>query len=133
MVEIWFVCLPTSPMASPARFTVATMELIPSVLRSMELIMGMKALSLNDALATPMYDVFTSRPLNTAPFDAIPAKVDLLTRNTQAAPWAALSNSLPLGEVDTVPQGQLNAILWKSVHGASSTPPPAGPNAEEDQ
>jgi hypothetical protein len=106
---------------------------LPSVLRSMELIVGMKALSLNDALATPMYDVFTSRPLNAAPYSAIPAKIDLLTRNTQAAPWAALSNSLPLGEVDAVPQGQLNAILWKSVHGASSTPPPAGPNADKDQ
>ena len=98
---------------------------LPSVLRSMELIMGMKALSLNDALATPMYAVFTSQPLNAAPYTAIPAKIDLLTRNTQAAPWAAVSNRLPLGEVDAVPQGQLNAILWKSVHGASSTPPPA--------
>jgi hypothetical protein len=106
---------------------------LPSVLRSMELIMGMKTLSLNDALATPMYDVFTSRPLNAAPYRAIPAKIDLLTRNTQAAPWAALSDRLPLAEVDAVPQGQLNAILWKSVHGASSTPPPAGPNAEKDQ
>ncbi len=51
---------------------------LPSVLRSMELIMGMTALSLNDALATPMYDVFTSRPLNAAPYDAIPARIDLL-------------------------------------------------------
>jgi hypothetical protein len=38
-----------------------------SVVRSMELIMGMKPLSLNDALATPMYDAFTSKPLNSAP------------------------------------------------------------------
>ncbi len=106
---------------------------LPSVLRSMELIVGMKALSLNDALATPMYDVFTSRPLNAAPVDAIPAKIDLLTRNTQAAPWAALSNRLALGEVDGVPQRQLDAILWKSVHGADSVPPPAGPNAERGE
>jgi len=104
-----------------------------SVVRSMELIMGMKALSLNDALASPMYAAFTSQPLNSAPVDAIPANIDLLARNTPAAPWAALSNSLPLGEVDAVPQGQLDAILWKSVHGANSTPPPAGPNAEKDQ
>ena len=106
---------------------------LPSVVRSMELILGMKPLTLNDALATPMYDAFTSRPLNSAPVDAIPAKIDLLTRNTAAAPWAALSNRLPLGEVDAVPQGQLDAILWKSVHGANSTPPPAGPNAEKGQ
>jgi DNA-binding beta-propeller fold protein YncE len=104
-----------------------------SVLRSMELIMGMKALSLNDALATPMYDAFSSRPLNSATVDAIPAKIDLLTRNTAAAPWAALSNRLPLAEVDAVPQGQLDAILWKSVHGENSTPPPPGPNAEKGE
>ncbi len=104
-----------------------------SVVRSMELIMGMKALSLNDALATPMYAAFTSEPLNSAPVDVIPANIDLLTRNTQAAPWAALSNRLPLGEVDAVPQAQMDAILWKSVYGARSTPPPPGPNADKDQ
>ncbi len=101
-----------------------------SVVRSMELIMGMKALSLNDALATPMYDAFTSEPLNAAPVDVIFPDVDLLERNTQAAPWAALSNRLPLGELDGVPQWQLDAILWKSVYGVDSTPPPPGPGAE---
>jgi len=65
--------------------------------------------------------------------DAIPAKVDLLTRNTAAAPWAALSNRLPLDEVDAVPQAQLDAILWKSVHGADSVQPPPGPNAEKGE
>ena len=104
-----------------------------SVVRSIELIIGMKPLSLNDALATPMYDAFSSRPLNSAPVDAIPAKVDLLERNTAAAPWAAVSNSLPLGRTDAVPQARLDAILWKSVHGAGSMPPPPGPNAERDQ
>jgi DNA-binding beta-propeller fold protein YncE len=104
-----------------------------SVVRSMELIMGMKPLSLNDALATPMYDAFTTQPLNAAPVDAIPANIDLLSRNTTAAPWAAVSSSLPLGKVDAVPQSVLDAILWKSVHGAKSTPPPPGPNAEGEK
>jgi DNA-binding beta-propeller fold protein YncE len=100
-----------------------------SVVRSMELIMGMKALSLNDAQASPMYDAFTSKPLNSAPVDAIPAQVNLLERNTPAAPWADLSIELSLGEMDTVPQVVLDAILWKSVYGLESTPPPPGPNA----
>ena len=100
-----------------------------SVLRSMELIMGVKALSLNDAEASPMYDVFTSKPLNSAPVNAIPAKINLLERNTPAAPWANLSSQLPFGEVDQVPQVVLDAILWSSVYGLQSTPPPPGPNA----
>ena len=101
-----------------------------SVIRSMELIIGMKALSLNDALATPMYDAFTTRPLNAAPVDAIPANVDLLERNTAAAPWVALSDGLDLGAVDAVSQAELDAVLWKSVYGLDATPPPPGPNAE---
>ena len=104
-----------------------------SVVRSMELIIGMKALSLNDALASPMYAAFTSEPLNSATVDAIPANIDLLERNLPAAPWAALSNRLPLGQLDAVPQAQLDAILWKSVYGAKSTPPPPGPKAESDR
>ena len=75
-----------------------------------------------------LYDAFGSRPLNSAPVDAITTNTTLLLqRNAQAAPWAALSNSLPLGRTDAVPQRQLDAILWKSVHGAGSVPPPPGP------
>ena len=36
------------------------------------------------------------------------------------------------GQTDTVPQSVLDGILWKSVHGAQSDPPPAGPNAENE-
>ena len=57
--------------ASRARSSTRRYDLL-SVVRSMELIMGMKALSLNDALATPMYDAFTSEPLNSAPVDCHP-------------------------------------------------------------
>ena len=102
-----------------------------SVVRSMELIMGMKPLSLNDALATPMYDAFTSEPLNSAPVDAIPARVDLLSAT--APRRGRRSRRLPLGRLDAVPQRELDAILWKSVYGANSTPPPPGPNADSGE
>jgi hypothetical protein len=104
-----------------------------SVVRSIELIIGMDPLSLNDALASPMYDVFTSEPLNAAPVDALPSNIDLLTYNTAAAPWVALSAGLSLDKMDSVPQQVLDSILWKSVHGLDSTPPPPGPNAENEE
>ena len=103
-----------------------------SVVRSMEFIMGMKALSLNDALASPMYNAFTSRPLNSAPFDAIPAKIDLLTRNTPAARGRRSQADYRWGR-PTLSRNGLDAILWKSVYGARSTPPPPGPNADAGQ
>lgn len=104
-----------------------------SVVRSMELILGMRPLSLNDALATPMYDVFTAAPANAAPVTAIPARIDLLTPNRASAPNARLSARLPLEAPDRVPQWQLDRILWQSVHGSASAPPPPGPDAADGQ
>jgi DNA-binding beta-propeller fold protein YncE len=98
-----------------------------SFIRSMELIMGMRPLSLGDQLATPMYDAFTAQP-NLAPYTAIPAKVNLLARNPSGTPGAAASARLPQG-LDEIPQREMDALLWKSVHGWSSKPPPPGPNA----
>jgi phospholipase C len=72
-----------------------------SFIRSMELVMGMRPLGLADRLATPMYDAFQATPSNTAPYDAI----------------------------DASPQREMDALLWKSVHGWRSKPPPPGPNA----
>ncbi len=102
---------------------------LPSVVRTMELIVGMTPLTLNDALAAPMYDAFTASALNTAPVTAIPARVDLLTRNGPASSDSVWSSRLALGQPDQVPQSTLDQILWHSVYGANSTPPPPGPGA----
>jgi DNA-binding beta-propeller fold protein YncE len=101
---------------------------LASVIRSVELILGMKPLGLSDALATPMYGVFSRTPVNGAPVNNVPARVDLLTRNTAASADAQLSNGLPLAKPDHVPQQQLDTILWQSVYGANSAPPAPGPN-----
>jgi hypothetical protein len=100
------------------------------VVRSAELILGMDPLTLNDALATPMYDAFAPTAVNAAPVAAIPTRIDPLLRNTAAAPDSQWSSALPLGQPDLVPQQQLDTILWHSVYGANSTPPPPGPGAE---
>jgi len=103
-----------------------------SVIRSMELIIGMEPLGLNDAVAVPMYDAFTAKPGNAAPYDAIVPKQDRLALNTSSSPDAALSESLDFNQLDQVPQHVLDAILWHSVYGADSTPPPPGPNADPE-
>lgn len=46
------------------------------MVRSIELVVGMKPLTLNDALASPMYDVFTAKALNTAPVTAVPTRIN---------------------------------------------------------
>jgi hypothetical protein len=99
-----------------------------SFIRSMELIMGMRPLGLGDRLATPMYDAFQAQPSNDAPYTAIPAKVDLLERNPSTGAGARASAQLPQG-LDEIPQREMDALLWKSIHGWQSKPPPPGPNA----
>ena len=94
-----------------------------SVLRTMELILGMKPLSLNDALATPMFDAFQSAPTNIAPYDAIVPTQSRTERNP-----GATARSIAIPE-DSISQPELDAQLWRSVHGKRSTPPPPGPNA----
>ena len=101
-----------------------------SVLRTIELITGLHPLSLNDALATPMYDAFDTTPdPNGTVYTAVQPTQSLRELNTSRSPSAALSARLPFNRLDAVPQEIFDRILWHSVYGARSTPPPHGPNA----
>src|SRR6185503_17312077 len=105
-----------------------------SVIRSIELILGMHPLGLFDALATPMYDAFAQVAANPEAYNALNENVDLLERNANTAANRALSAGLDMNSgVDRVPQRELDAVLWKSVHGTKATPPPPGPNAEGEE
>jgi YVTN family beta-propeller protein len=100
-----------------------------SMIRTMELILGMHPLSLNDALATPMYDAFTAAPANIAPYDAIPPAQSLTAKNPSSGAGARAAAKLDFRTIDKVPQATLDRMLWHAVHGQRSTPPPPGPNA----
>jgi hypothetical protein len=122
-----------------------------SVIRTIELILGLEPLSVFDAVATPMYDVFAATPDNT-PYRAITPEYDLfLTCNKVTHPCvtgdkstskvtanaalqladanAKLSAALPFNQVDRVPQAINDRLLWQRVFGASRPVPPPGPNA----
>src|SRR5262249_53973038 len=62
----------------------STMYSTVSMLRTMELILGLPPLSQYDAAATPMSASFTTRP-NLTPYTALPARMDLTALNTRAA------------------------------------------------
>jgi hypothetical protein len=105
-----------------------------SVVRSVELITGINSLALGDALAVPMYDAFAPTAVNSEPITAITPSVNLLERNTASSPDAEWSMSLGLSTPDQVSQATLDQIIWHSVHGATSSPPPVGPGASgEDE
>jgi len=101
-----------------------------SALRSAEILLGLKPLSLQDGSATPMYDAFTSDgSFNDAPYTAITPQVSLTEQNAPKAANARLSERVPFGTHDAVPQEISDRIIWQSVYGPHSVPPPPGPNA----
>ena len=57
-----------------------------SFIRTLEIATGMKPLNLFDAVAVPLYNVFTTNPDNDSPYEAIVPNVDLTERNTEASP-----------------------------------------------
>lgn len=100
-----------------------------SFIRTLELPIGMKPLGLGDALAVPLYDAFGGTPANSAPYTAIAPNVPIDERNTASSAGAAASSRMNFRQIDSMPQRALDGVLWKSVHGTSSVPPPPGPNA----
>ncbi|HEY4111721.1 bifunctional YncE family protein/alkaline phosphatase family protein [Puia sp.] len=93
-----------------------------SILRTMELILGLPPMSQYDAAATPLFGSFTATPDTTA-FSARPAGVDLNTRNTATTPSARLSRHFNLSRPDLVPDDLLSQVVWKAVKGESSPVP----------
>jgi YVTN family beta-propeller protein len=93
-----------------------------SMLRSMELLLGLPPMSQYDAAAMPMYAAFGATPV-VSPFTAIKPSVDMDARNKPDAYGAAESARMNLAEVDRAPMRRLNEIVWKSVRGADSEMP----------
>ncbi len=100
-----------------------------SFIRTLEIVVGMKPLNLFDATAVPLYDAFTPQPENAEPYSVLLPKQNLTERNTAASPNARLSEEAGIGDrTDYTPQRLLDRVLWQSVHGPNSEPPPPGPN-----
>jgi len=102
-----------------------------SVLRTMELILGIPPMNQMDATATPMFDCFTDTPDFTA-FDSVTNNVALDSMNppaknvgdAQLRKDAYVSAQLPLTLPDQCPEDVLNQILWRAVKG-TQVPYPA--------
>jgi YVTN family beta-propeller protein len=96
-----------------------------SVLRTMEILLGLPPMSAYDAGAMPLTAAFTATP-NLAPFDALPAQVDVKAKNAATAYRAADSARMDFAHADAADEGTLNDILWHDAKGARATPPPYG-------
>ncbi|QEL15181.1 alkaline phosphatase family protein [Limnoglobus roseus] len=104
------------------KFVDSTMYSTSSLLRTMELILGLKPMSQFDAAARPMYHSFSATP-DFTPYTHAQAKVDIKALNKPGAVGAALSQKLNLAKEDQADDLQFNDIIWKSVKGANSRMP----------
>ncbi len=95
-----------------------------SMLRTMELVLGLDPMSQYDAAARPMANSFTVTP-DLTPYVQKPARVDIGAKNTRLAWGAAKSMKLDLDEAeDRADDLAFNEIIWKSVKGPDSPLPP---------
>lgn len=93
-----------------------------SMLRTIELILGLEPMSQFDAAARPMYASFQAKP-DLTPYVHRPANVDLSALNPTEGWGAELSATLDLNKEDRADDLLLNELIWKSVRGLDSTMP----------
>jgi hypothetical protein len=94
-----------------------------SMLRTMELILGLKPMSQYDAAARPMFASFQGAADET-PYAHVVPKVDLKEKNRRTAWGANISEKFDLTKEDAVDDLVLGEVIWRSVKGADSPMPP---------
>ncbi len=99
-----------------------TLYTTTSVLRTIELVLGMPPMTQYDAGAVPLWRCFGTEP-NMTPFQALPANVNLRDRNMAVNEWSRKSAGLDLTREDRVPDKLFNEILWRGIKGTQATMP----------
>ncbi len=116
----------TAYLAGPyvkRNFTDHTMYSTTGMLRTMELILGIKPMSQYDAGAMPMYRSFTNTR-NTTRFTHLPSNIDLDEMNLATGPLSKESEGFDLSRADNVPDKALNEVIWKSLKPGIAFPAP---------
>ncbi len=87
-----------------------------SVLRTIELILGMPPMTQYDAAAEPLWRCFDENERHPV-FNALPCQVDLSAKNLSFSPWQKQSEEFDFSAEDRVPDMELNRILWYGLKG----------------
>jgi hypothetical protein len=87
-----------------------------SMLRTVELLLGLSPMTQHDAAAPPMVNSFMLKP-DLSGFTALPARVDLMARNPPQGYGATASARMDFSEYDLIDEDALNRILWHSIKG----------------
>jgi DNA-binding beta-propeller fold protein YncE len=93
-----------------------------SLLRTMELILGLPPMSQYDAAATPMWKCFKPDP-DVAAFDALPASYDIYEKNEGRTAISQRSEKFNFAVMDAVPDLEFSDVVWKAVKGLDAEMP----------
>ncbi len=99
-----------------------TMYSTCSMVRTMELILGLPPMSQYDAAATPMWRCFNDTA-NSAGYVSIAAGINIDDRNVAFNDLMKKSDEFDLRREDKVPEDEFNEVLWMAIKG--NTPMPA--------
>ncbi len=93
-----------------------------SMLRTMELILGLPPLSQYDAAARPMFACLTDKP-DLTPYKHEPPRIDVNAVNAKTAYGAERSSKMDFSDYDQIDDAELNEILWRSIKGKDAPLP----------
>ncbi len=99
-----------------------TMYSTTSVLRTIELILGIAPMSQYDAAATPMWRCFSAKPDLTG-FNAKSLQYDINERNKATNAWQRKSETFDFTKEDKVNDQEFTEVVWKAVKGENATVP----------
>jgi hypothetical protein len=94
----------------------STLYTTASMVRTMELILGLPPLTQYDAAATPMFNCFQSAAQVVA-YHSLPPRVNLAAKNTDKSPGAKDSARMNFRDYDLAPEDALNRVLWLAAKG----------------
>ncbi len=92
-----------------------------SMLRTIEMILGIRPMTHFDAGASPMTAAF-GNPVGT-PYVAVSPNISLTDRNPEHSPTAALSRKMNFEDEDLNNDDDLNEVLWAAIKGEHSPRP----------
>jgi YVTN family beta-propeller protein len=99
-----------------------TMYTTSGMLRTIELILGMKPMSQYDAAATPMFNCF-AKTANLSPFEKVEPSIDIFEKNVAVNRNSIRSQKLNLREPDAINDLEFSEIVWQTVKGLDSKMP----------
>jgi len=105
------------------KFIDHTMYSTSSMLRTMELILGIPPMSQYDAAAEPMWRCFTTKD-DLSAFHSLPPNINLNEKNVAVNEWQRLSEKFNFAKEDAIPDMEFNRVLWYGIKG-NDVPIPA--------